>query len=216
MTRNLFEDEVGETKPEKIGEGAILLRGFALREAAEIQAELKKVAAKAKPRKMQTPGGHYMSVAMTNCGEAGWTTDRKGYQYAKVDPETGRLWPEIPEVMMRLAARAAETAGYPDFEPDSCLINYYEPASKMGLHQDKNEEDYSQPIVSVSLGISATFLFGGLKRTDPTRKIKLEHGDVVVWGGRSRMVYHGIAPLKAGEHPETGALRINLTFRKAL
>ena len=216
MTRDLFQDDGAAAGPEKIGEGAVLLRGFALRDAAEIAAELKKIAAAAKPRKMQTPGGHFMSVSMTNCGEAGWTTDRKGYRYARLDPESGRPWPEIPAVMMKLAAQAAEAAGYKDFRPDSCLVNHYEPKSKMGLHQDKNEEDYSQPIVSVSLGLPATFLFGGVKRSDPTRKIRLEHGDVVVWGGRSRMVYHGVMPLKAGEHEITGSARINLTFRKAL
>ncbi len=216
MTRNLFSSETQASKPEKIGEGAVLLRGFALAVTDEVLDELKKISAVSKPRKMQTPGGHYMSVSMTNCGDAGWTTDRKGYQYSKTDPENGRAWPKIPRVMMQLASDAASEAGYENFAPDSCLINYYEPKSKMGLHQDKNEEDYTQPIVSVSLGLPATFLFGGMKRTDPTRKIRLEHGDVVVWGGKSRMVYHGVMPLKAGEHEAAGSLRINLTFRKAL
>lgn len=211
---SLFQDESPSIEP--IGEGAFLLRAFALSDASEILQEVRAIAAAAPPRHMVTPGGHSMSVAMTNCGDAGWTTDRRGYRYATVDPETNRPWPPMPLILSRLATRAAAAAGYKNFHPDSCLINYYEPKSKMSLHQDKNEQDYSQPIVSVSLGLSATFLFGGMERSSPTRKIRLEHGDVVVWGGPSRMVYHGINTLKAGDHPEVGSLRINLTFRKSL
>ena len=212
----LFHDEPVQPSREQIADGAVLLRGFALRDAPEILENLRRISAEAPPRHMVTPGGHSMSVAMTNCGEAGWTTDRRGYRYATLDPETNRPWPPMPKLFAELAHRAAAAAGYKDFSPDSCLINYYEPKAKMSLHQDKNERDYSQPIVSVSLGMPATFLFGGMERSSPARKIRLEHGDVVVWGGLSRKVYHGIAPLKAGIHPETGSIRINLTFRKSL
>jgi DNA oxidative demethylase len=216
MTKSLFQDEQSGPLHEVIGEGAVLLRGFALPHAQSIQDELRAISIQAPPRKMLTPGGHSMSVSMTNCGDAGWTTDRRGYRYSKVDPESGRPWPRMPQNLLALAQLAAEEAGYTSFVPDSCLINYYEPKAKMSLHQDKNEDDYSQPIVSVSLGLPATFLFGGMERSAPTRKIRLEHGDVVVWGAKSRMVYHGIMPLKAGLHPEVGSMRINLTFRKAL
>jgi alkylated DNA repair protein (DNA oxidative demethylase) len=211
---SLFNDE--SLSLETIAEGAILLRGFALADAPQILEELKKISEHAPPRHMITPGGHSMSVAMTNCGTSGWTTDRRGYRYATIDPETKRPWPPMPNIFSELAVRAAAAAGYRNFDPDSCLINFYEPKSKMSLHQDKNEQDYSQPIVSVSLGLPATFLFGGMERSSPTRKIRLEHGDVAVWGGISRLVYHGIAPLKPGNHPEAGSWRINLTFRKSL
>ena len=212
----LFQHEPVEPSREPIAEGAVLLRRFALPDAPALLEHLRAIAAEAPPRHMVTPGGHSMSVAMTNCGDAGWTTDRRGYRYATLDPETNRPWPRMPQLFSQLAARAADAVGYKNFQPDSCLINYYEPKAKMSLHQDKNEQDYSQPIVSVSLGLPATFLFGGLERTSPTRKIRLEHGDVVVWGGFSRKVYHGIAPLKPGTHPDTGSIRINLTFRKSL
>jgi DNA oxidative demethylase len=212
----LFQHVPIEPTPEPLAEGAFLLRGFALQDAPAILELLRAIAIQAPPRHMVTPGGHSMSVAMTNCGDAGWTTDRRGYRYATVDPETNRPWPAMPPLFARLALRAAESSGYKNFHPDSCLINYYEPGSKMSLHQDKNEQDYSQPIVSVSLGLPATFLFGGMERSSPTRKIRLEHGDVVVWGGKSRMVYHGINTLKPGDHPEVGSIRINLTFRKSM
>jgi DNA oxidative demethylase len=213
---SLFQHEPIEPLREVIAEGAVLLRGFAMADASAILDHLRAIAIEAPPRHMVTPGGHSMSVAMTNCGDAGWTTDRHGYRYSRVDPETNLPWPPMPKLFSQLAARAAEAAGYKNFRPDSCLINYYEPKSKMSLHQDKNEQDYTQPIVSVSLGLPATFLFGGMERSAPTRKLRLEHGDVVVWGGLLRKVYHGIAPLKPGSHPETGAMRINLTFRKSL
>jgi len=213
---SLFPTEPAMPSREQLAEGAFLLRAFAVAEAPAIFERLRAIAIEAPPRRMVTPGGHTMSVAMTNCGDAGWTTDRRGYRYSEVDPETNRPWPPMPILFSQLAANAAEAAGYETFNPDSCLINYYEPKSKMSLHQDKDERDFSQPIVSVSLGLPATFLFGGLARSAPTRKIRLEHGDVVVWGDASRMVYHGIAPLKTGSHPETGATRINLTFRKSL
>ncbi len=157
-----------------------------------------------------------MSVAMTNCGEAGWVSDRKGYRYQKTDPETQQPWPKFPALFLDIAGSAAATAGYPDFHPDSCLINRYEPGSRLTLHQDRNESDFTAPIVSVSLGLPATFLFGGISRKDRPRRLRVESGDVAVWGGPSRLAFHGISPLKDGIDPETGNFRFNLTFRKAL
>jgi alkylated DNA repair protein (DNA oxidative demethylase) len=153
---------------------------------------------------------------MTNCGCAGWVTDRTGYRYDANDPETGKPWPPMPAVFRDLAVRAAAEAGFAGFVPDACLINLYEPGAKLSLHQDRNERVREAPIVSVSLGLPATFLFGGLKRTDPQRRLALQHGDVVVWGGPSRLAYHGVMPLKDGEHPALGRRRVNLTLRKAL
>jgi DNA oxidative demethylase len=201
---------------EALGPGAMLLRAFCRAEAPAILAAVRRVAEAAPFRNMVTPGGYAMSVAMTNCGTAGWVTDRKGYRYAKADPEGGRPWPALPPLVADLAARAASEAGYHAFAPDSCLINRYAPGTKLSLHQDRNERDYAAPIVSVSLGLPATFLFGGPKRADPQRRIPLAHGDVVVWGGPSRLYFHGVATLKHGEHPATGPLRYNLTMRKAL
>ena len=177
---------------------------------------LQQVEAVAPFRHMVTPGGYRMSVAMTNCGQAGWVSDRTGYRYDAVDPDTGSGWPPIPAVFEHLATGAARAAGFADFTPDVCLINRYEPGAKLSLHQDKDERDFSAPIVSVSLGLPAVFLFGGLRRSDRPRRIRLESGDVVVWGGPARLVYHGVAPLAEGEHSLTGRCRINLTFRKAL
>jgi alkylated DNA repair protein (DNA oxidative demethylase) len=165
---------------------------------------------------MVTPGGFRMSVAMTNCGRAGWVTDRTGYRYEPADPMTEIIWPPMPASFRQLAARAAEAAGFADFEPDSCLINRYEPGTRLSLHRDENERDYDAPIVSVSLGLPAIFLFGGNGRGDRARRIRLESGDVVVWGGPARLAYHGVAPLADGDHPLTGPYRINLTLRKAL
>jgi alkylated DNA repair protein (DNA oxidative demethylase) len=165
---------------------------------------------------MMTPGGYTMSVAMTACGAVGWVTDRSGYRYAPTDPQSGRPWPAMPAAFRELAGAAAAEAGYPGFAPDSCLVNRYEPGTRLSLHQDKDERDFSQPIVSVALGLPATFLFGGLKRDDPTAKYALRHGDVVVWGGPARLRYHGVAALKDGEHPAFGRCRVNLTFRRAL
>ena len=156
-----------------------------------------------------------MSVAMTNCGELGWVTDRSGYRYTHIDPETGLPWPEMPTAFQELAVRAAAEAGFASFDPDSCLINRYEPGAKMSLHQDRNERDLGHPIVSVSLGLPATFLFGGLERADKTQRVRIVHGDVIVWGGAARLRFHGIAPLKDGLHGSVGAVRYNLTFRNA-
>jgi alkylated DNA repair protein (DNA oxidative demethylase) len=201
---------------ERLSEAAVVLRGFARANAAELVAAVDVITTSAPFRNMVTPGGFRMSVGMTNCGRAGWVTDRKGYRYEPVDPITGNPWPQMPEVFRRLAERAALAGGYPGFRPDACLMNLYEPGTRLSLHRDENERDLSAPIVSVSLGLPAIFLFGGNHRNDRSRRVPLESGDVVVWGGPDRLVYHGVAPLADGYDPLTGSRRINLTFRKAL
>jgi len=201
---------------EEMAAGAVLLRGFARKLQDDLLISLDMITAIAPFRHMVTPSGYMMSVAMTNCGQAGWVSDRRGYCYTKKDPLTGKAWPAMPVSFMILAKSAATQAGYPDFCPDVCLINRYEPGSKLSLHQDKDEHDLAHPIVSVSLGLPASFQFGGLRRSDKVKKYGLHHGDVVVWGGVSRLCYHGILMLKQGEHPKLGAMRLNLTFRKAL
>lgn len=193
----------------------MLLRGFALTEAAAIFAEVARIAELAPFRRMQTPGGFRMSVAMSNCGRFGWITDESGYRYAAQDPDSERPWPPMPPLFAQFAARAAQAAGFPGFAPDACLINRYDPGARMSLHQDRDERDLGQPIVSVSLGLPAVFLFGGAKRADPAQRVPLTHGDVVVWGGLDRLRYHGVLAIKSGEHPLVGPCRINLTFRKA-
>ena len=199
---------------ETIGDGATVLRGFAGADAARLLTAVADIAAVSPFRRMMTPRGP-MSVAMTNAGRAGWVTERGGYRYDARDPETGRPWPAMPEIFTDLAARAAAAGGFANFNPDACLINRYEPGAQMGLHQDRDERDFRHPIVSVSLGLPGRFLFGGLKRSDKPRRILLRSGDVVVWGGPARLIFHGVAPLADGEHPLTGHARINLTFRKA-
>jgi DNA oxidative demethylase len=198
-----------------LGPGAALLRGFALEDERRLLADLEAVTAAAPFRHMITPGGFRMSVAMTNCGALGWLTDRTGYRYGALDPETGRPWPALPESFRALALTAAECVGYPGFEPDACLVNRYAPGARLSLHQDKNERDFSAPIVSVSLGLPAVFLFGGDSRSDKPERVPLLHGDVVVWGGPARLRYHGVLPLKEGQHALLGGYRINLTFRQA-
>lgn len=219
VTANLrLFDDPGEGLPcgrERIAEGAWMLRGFALRDFPEIHRALLRIVAAAPFRHMTTPGGFRMSVAMTNCGDLGWVTDRSGYRYDGSDPESKKPWPPLPEVFLSLAACAAEAAGYSAFVPDACLINRYEPGASLSLHQDKNEADFRAPIVSVSLGLPATFLFGGSKRTDRPKRIRMSHGDVAVWGGPSRLAFHGIVRLADGEHDHMGRQRINLTLRKA-
>ncbi len=199
-----------------MADGAMLLRGRALPFEADILSALQAIVDRAPFRHMTTPGGYVMSVAMTNCGAAGWITDRTGYRYDRIDPESGQPWPAMPDCFLELATAAAAEADYSHFVPDACLINRYEPGARLSLHQDKNERDFANPIVSVSLGLPATFLFGGLKRNDPVRKFALRHGDIAVWGGRSRLCYHGVPELKDGEHEKMGRMRINLTFRSAL
>ena len=208
-------DNVAEAQPsrEEIADGAVLLRGFVKPIESELIEAVRAIVAESPFRRMTTPGGHLMSVAMTNCGERGWITDHTGYRYDPIDPRTGAPWPAMPPVLCDLARGAAEQGGFQDFAPDACLVNRYEPGTRLSLHQDKDELDYSAPIVSVSLGLPATFLFGGLARADKPRRFRLVHGDVVVWGGPSRLAYHGVAPLGEGEHALLGRKRINLTFR---
>jgi len=201
---------------EPIEPGAVLLRGFAAREETDLAAAVAAVAAASPFRHMVTPGGFRMSAAMTNCGAAGWIADRKGYRYDALDPLSGAPWPVLPREFLALAARAADAAGFPGFVPDACLVNRYEPGARLTLHQDRNERDFAAPIVSVSLGLPAVFLWGGQKRSERPRRIALESGDVVVWGGPARLVFHGVAELPDGEHAATGRCRINLTLRKAL
>jgi DNA oxidative demethylase len=214
MTMNLFDLDP-EVSPDVLGPGTAFLRGFALAGERDLLADLDHVIAQAPFRHMLTPGGYRMSVAMSNCGPLGWTSDRKGYRYGEIDPQTGDPWPGLPASFSDLATRAASAAGFHDFLPDACLINRYQEGAKLSLHQDKDERDFGQPIVSVSLGLPATFLFGGLERAGKTTRLPLIHGDVVVWGGPARLRYHGVAPLKRGSHPLIGEARINLTFRKA-
>jgi alkylated DNA repair protein (DNA oxidative demethylase) len=200
---------------EALAEGAVLLRRFAAADDSALLEALRGVLAAAPLRHLLTPGGQRMSVAMSNCGALGWISDRRGYRYEARDPDSGRPWPAMPQVFTRLAATAAEQAGYPEFAPDACLINRYLAGTKLSLHQDRDERDLRSPIVSVSLGIPAVFLFGGMQRSDPQRRVPLQHGDVVVWGGDSRLRFHGVLPLKAAAHPLLGEMRLNLSFRRA-
>jgi DNA oxidative demethylase len=213
---SLFAGLDQESAREVIAPGAMLLRGFALPDEDAVLRALERVISFAPFRHMVTPGGFEMSVAMTNCGAAGWVTDRTGYRYSADDPQSGLPWPPMPETFAALASRAATEAGYHGFVPDACLINRYVPGARMTMHQDRNERDFSQPIVSVSLGVPATFQFGGKTRSDKPQRIALHHGDTVVWGGPSRLNFHGVLRLKDGLHPLLGRGRINLTFRKAL
>jgi DNA oxidative demethylase len=210
----LFGADYLSGSQEQLEEGAVLLRGFALSEQAVLLEEVERVVQAAEFRHLITPGGYTMSVAMTNCGRVGWVSDRTGYRYDPVDPETGSRWPEMPDAFLNLARRAAAVAGFADYDPDACLINRYVAGAKLSLHQDRDENDAYAPIVSVSLGLPAVFLWGGKRRADRVRRLRVESGDVVVWGGPARFVYHGVAPLADGHHPLTGAVRINLTFRK--
>jgi alkylated DNA repair protein (DNA oxidative demethylase) len=218
MQSDLFEDERAALPPREdveLAPGAMLLAGFARPFETALVAGLERIVAEAPFRHLITPSGHRMSVAMTNCGSVGWVSERSGYRYDAIDPDSGRAWPPMPDAFRDLAAEAASRAGFAPFIPDACLINRYEPGAKLSLHQDKDERDFDAPIVSVSLGLPAVFLWGGARRADTPRRIPLAHGDIVVFGGPSRLTYHGILPLKDGRHPLTGAFRINLTFRKA-
>jgi alkylated DNA repair protein (DNA oxidative demethylase) len=208
---DLFEEE---RRAVPLQPGAMLPGGFASPGLETLLADLHRVAGVSPFRKMVTPGGWQMSVAMTNCGSLGWVTDRTGYRYDAFDPQTGNPWPEMPETFRRLAERAAEVAGYGGFEPDSCLINRYELGSRLSLHQDRNERDLDAPIVSVSLGLPATFLWGGTTRSEKPMRVRLFHGDVVVWGGPARLTFHGVDTLR-GSGSLTGEFRYNLTFRVA-
>ena len=214
---DLFDSIIPLNPPREVmAEGAMLLRGAALPFETDILTAIQAITAMSPFRHMVTPGGFVMSVAMTNCGAAGWVTDRSGYRYDALDPESGKPWPPMPASFLDLAVAAAKEAGYPDFVPDACLINRYEPGARLSLHQDKNERNFANPIVSGSLGLPATFQCGGQRRNDPVRKFALRHGDVAVWGGPSRLCYHGVPELKEGDHETVGRMRLNLTFRGAL
>ncbi len=210
----LFPNESAPPSQEQLEDGAWLLRGFATPDVPALITEIAYINEVSPFRQLVTPSGHTMSVAMTNCGRCGWVSDRSGYRYDPIDPDTGKPWPPFPALFLDLAARAAAAAGFPNYVPDACLINRYVPSAKLSLHQDKDENDPYAPIVSVSIGLPATFQWGGRKRGDPVRRMLLESGDIVVWGGPARFVYHGVSPLKPGEHPLTGPTRLNLTFRK--
>jgi alkylated DNA repair protein (DNA oxidative demethylase) len=216
MTLNLFEETERDMGwREELCPGAVVLRRFALTDDTAIFAALQEVTAQAPFRHMMTPGGFRMSVAMTNFGSLGWVTDKSGYRYDAIDPQSGKPWPRMPDVLRKLANGAAASAGFHGFDPDACLINRYDPGSRLSLHQDKNERDMGQPIVSVSLGIPAVFLFGGLRREDKPMRVQLTHGDIAVWGGPARLRFHGVMSLKEEHHAMTGGHRINLTFRVA-
>jgi DNA oxidative demethylase len=209
--------DLHDTRPshEPITNGAYILRGFALDIVTALLAEVEHIETAAAFRHLETPGGFRMSVAMTNCGSVGWVSDRRGYRYTTHDPLSGQPWPPMPGVFSTLAESAARAAGFEGFKPDACLVNRYVPGARLTLHQDKDESDFSAPIVSVSLGLPAVFLFGGNARKDKHRRIPLQHGDVVVWGGAARLHHHAVLPLKDGHHPVLGRQRVNLTFRRA-
>lgn len=211
---DLFDPQ-GPLQPQWVGSHAVVLPGFALPQVEAMLPVLRQVVASAPFRHMLTPGGLKMAVGLTNCGALGWVSDRQGYRYSPVDPLSNHPWPALPQVLLELAGRAAALAGFTDFIPDACLVNCYRPGNRLSLHQDRDERDFSQPIVSVSLGLPAVFLLGGHQRNEPTQRIGLRHGDVLVWGGEDRLRFHGVLPLKPGAHPVLGSLRINLTLRKA-
>jgi DNA oxidative demethylase len=215
QTLDLFDGAPPDMRHEQLAPGAWLLHGFALEASAASLAAIDCVKGAAPFRHLETPGGFRMSVAMTNCGRLGWVSDRRGYRYDACDPLTGHPWPPMPAAFLDLARAAAQTSGFPGFLPDACLVNRYEPGARLTLHQDKDELDYAAPIVSVSLGLPAVFLFGGDARNDKQRRVPLLHGDVVVWGGPARLRYHGVLPLKDGRHEILGSQRLNLTFRRA-
>lgn len=217
-TTDLFDDDplaVPPPRTEPLVQGAVVLRGFASTTADALWHDIASIIDAAPLRHMVTPGGLRMAVAMTNCGELGWISSPCGYRYSAVDPASGQAWPPMPAAMRSLAQAAAACAGYAGFEPDACLINRYAPGARLSLHQDRDEADFRQPIVSMSFGLPAVLLFGGLKRSDSSLRVPLGNGDIVVWGGPSRLRFHGVLALKDGWHPLTGACRVNLTFRRA-
>ena len=209
--------DLPDTRPsrEQIASGAYVLRGFVIDNVTQLLIEIARIETAAPFRHLETPGGFRMSVAMTNCGTVGWVSDLRGYRYTTTDPLSGQPWPPMPLEFMGLAQSAARAAGFESFKPDACLINRYVPSARLTPHQDKDENDFRAPIVSVSLGLPAVFLFGGNSRKDKQRRIPLQHGDVVVWGGPARLYHHGVLPLKDGHHPMLGRQRVNLTFRRA-
>lgn len=216
MTDDLFGNMPAQMPAQQtIAPGAMVLRGFIGAADTLLMRALDELICTAPLRHMVTPGGSTMSVAMSNCGPLGWVSDGNGYRYSARDPLTNRPWPVMPVGWMDLAQEAAGQAGFRDFRPDACLVNVYQPGARLSLHQDKDEKDFSSPIVSVSLGLPAVFLFGGSRRSERPGRYRLAHGDVVVWGGPARRAYHGIAPLADGFHALLGRQRVNLTFRHA-
>jgi len=216
MNFDLFDlSNNGETWIESITDDAVVLRQFLVSRSDELADAIKTIEQQAPFRHMKTAGGFTMSAAITGCGDYGWISDRRGYRYSKVDPVTEQPWPEMPKILYEVGQQCASEAGYNNYQPDACLINRYVPGSKMSLHQDKDEKDFTAPIVSISLGVPATFLFGGPQRSDKTIKVPVTHGDVVVWGGKSRLFFHGVSPIKQAYHPFWGDNRINITFRVA-
>lgn len=210
---NTFELFGADREPVHLGDGIRLLRGFA--DTAKLFPIVEAIAEAAPFRHLVTPGGQTMSVAMTNCGPVGWVSDRSGYRYSSRDPLTDRDWPRLPAEFMKLALDAATAGGFPEFAPDACLINRYAPGARLTAHRDADEQNFAQPIVSVSIGLPASFAFYGLTRGGKGRSVALSDGDVLVWGGPSRLVYHAVRPVKPGRHPLTGEYRYNLTFRHA-
>lgn len=215
MTRDLFENDGNKPWAERLSAGTVLLHHFASADAADLLAAVHGVLQQAPLRQMFTPGGLPMSVASSSCGDVGWVSDHHGYRYESCDPASGKPWPAMPASLRKLAETAASAAGFTAFQPDACLINRYLAGTKMSLHQDKDERDFTQPIVSVSLGLPAVFLLGGWQRSDKAMRLPLQHGDVLVWGGADRLRFHGVMPIVAGQHELAGNCRINLTFRKA-
>ena len=215
MTSDLFDDLPVAVSRETLAPGAALLRGFARADDAALLQAIAELTRQSPFRHLVTPGGYTMSVAMSNCGALGWVSDRSGYRYDALDPLSGQPWPDMPAILRKLAVRAAAQAGFADFAPDACLVNRYEAGARLSLHQDRDEQNFSAPIVSVSLGLPAVFLFGTPSRKDRPRRHRLQHGDVVVWGGPARLAFHGVAPMAEGEHALLGRQRINLTFRRA-
>lgn len=216
MTPDLFADDTWQPGAvTRLGEAALVLHGFALPHVDALWPALQAVVARAPFRHMVTPGGQRMSVPLTNCGTLGWTSDRRGYRYTTHDPASGLPWPALPAPFARLAREAAQAAGFGLFAPDACLVNRYRPGARLSLHQDRNERDFAHPIVSVSLGIAAVFLWGGDARADRALRVPLHHGDVAVWGAADRLRFHGVAPIQQATHPLTGNERINFTFRRA-
>lgn len=214
-TKDLFESDLRDRQPELLAPGAWLLPGFALSAGTQLLAALEVISIAAPLRHLKTPGGLPMSVAMSNCGSLGWVSDRRGYRYERCDPLSGTPWPQMPQAFIDVAQGAAAAGGFRGFVPDACLINRYEPGARMTLHQDKDERDFTLPIVSVSLGLSAVFSLGGDSRSEKQLRVPVHHGDVVVWGGAARLRYHGVLPVRAGHHDLVGPQRINLTFRRA-
>lgn len=200
-----------------LAEGLFLHRGAITPDDQTILVrDIAQVADFAPFRHPRTPGGHPTSAAMTNAGQAGWWSDRQGYRYLIHQPDSDRPWPSMPASFHAAVEVGTRGTPWPDFSPDACLINFYGAAAKMGLHQDKDERDFTQPIVTVSLGDAADFLVGGFARTDKTAVVRLHSGDVLVMGGPSRMRFHGVRRIHTGTSPLSALHgRYSLTFRKA-